>query len=370
MRFSPYIAASALLSFSFASSVHRRGHQEFHGKLIQAVEQNIIATSLPIIAQTIIHPITNALEASSIASSPTPIAGPYIHTPKRAHVKKDTIKTPTSHASSSIRSPGSPWSMTYSPYTSSGDCKSTAAITTDVASIASKGFSSIRIYSTDCNGLSSVASAASSRSLNLILGVYISDEGIAAARPQIQEIVSWARNNGGGGGGRQWQAVEMIVVGNEAVFNGFCTPQELAAFVAEARSAFRAAGYSGPVTTAETINVFDAHRDTLCPVSDVVAANIHPFFNGRVAAPDAGQFVKDQLALLETDICPGKRAWNLESGWPKAGSANGVAVPGARQQEVAVLGILREVGERSAFFGFEDELWKEEGEWGVERSFG
>ncbi|KAL8993379.1 MAG: hypothetical protein Q9188_007341, partial [Gyalolechia gomerana] len=222
--------------------------------------------------------------------------------------------------------------MTYSPYTSSGNCKSTSDITTDVTSIASKGFSGIRIYSTDCNGLSAVASAASSHSLNLILGVYISDSGISAARPQIQEIVSWAEDNGG-----QWQSVEMVVVGNEAVFNGFCTAEELATFVAEARSAFRTAGYNGPVTTTETIDVLEEHKETLCPISDVVAANIHPFFNGQISAPEAGKFVADQLALLEKEICLGKEAWNLETGWPKRGEANGRAVPGAWEQEVAVL---------------------------------
>ncbi|KAL8932700.1 MAG: hypothetical protein Q9211_006163 [Gyalolechia sp. 1 TL-2023] len=349
------------------------------------------ATASPAIdARTTIHPITDAPGAHTPTSPPTPIASASTYAPKPAppapallpraaqqappaahlpliagQAEKPSTKLPTSHDLFSMGASVSQWCMTYSPYTSSGNCKATSDIRADVASIASKGFSSIRIYSTDCNGLPSVASAASSHGLNLILGVYISDSGISSARPQIQEIISWAGHNEG-----RWQAVEMIVVGNEAVFNDFCTAQDLAAFVTEARSAFRAAGYSGPVTTAETVHVLTDHRDTLCPVSDVVAANIHPFFNGQVPAPDAGRFVADQLARLEQDVCPGKEAWNLETGWPKKGDANGKAVPGTSEQAVAILSIRTEAGGRSAFFSFVDDEWKGEGELGVERNFG
>ncbi len=258
--------------------------------------------------------------------------------------------------------------MTYSPYTSHGACKSSREVSADVASIAAKGFSSIRIYSTDCDGLANVASAAISHGMNLVLGVYIPPSGISTARPQIQEIISWATSTDSSP--NNWQAVEMIVVGNEAVFNAFCTAAELAAFIAEARAAFSAAGFAGPVTTAETMAVLSEHAQTICPVVDVAAANIHPFFNGAVAAQEAGKFVAAEMELLR-EICPGgKEAWNLETGWPSRGQPNGEAVPGKWEQRVALEGILREAGTRSAFFAFEDDEWKEEGEWGVERNFG
>lgn len=63
-------------------------------------------------------------------------------------------------------------------------------------------------------------------------------------------------------------------------------------------------------------------------------------------------------------------AWNIETGWPSRGSANGVAVPGWWEQKVAMEAIRREEGGRSVFAGWEDEGWREEGEWGVERSWG
>ncbi|KAL9593826.1 MAG: hypothetical protein Q9219_007368, partial [cf. Caloplaca sp. 3 TL-2023] len=354
--------------------------------LIQPAEYATTPTSLSTATQTTAHSLNNAPESPTPTSSSPPshespiqdskpaspielpppkvakAAAPVEKAPKAAAPAKKPASKP--HASSPIGTSGSQWAMTYSPYTSSGGCKPASEVTSDVESIARKGFSSIRIYSTDCDGLSSVASPASSHSLNLILGVYISAEGISAARPQIEEIIAWADANGG-----HWQGVEMIVVGNEAVFNNFCTAEDLASFLSEARSAFQAAGFTGPVATTETIDVLAEHKMTLCPATDVAAANIHPFFNGKVAASQAGQFVAEQLTLLES-ICPGKEARNLETGWPSKGSANGAAIPGSWEQRVAVEGIRRAAGGKSAFFSFVDDLWKEDGEWGVERNFG
>ena len=251
--------------------------------------------------------------------------------------------------------------MTYSPYTASGDCKSASAVSSDIAAIASKGFSSIRLYSTDCSGLEHVGSAASAHGLKLLLGIFISDTGISAAKSQIEEITAHAGGN--------WEHVEMVVVGNEAVFNGYCSASELAAFITECKTAFQAAGYEGPVTTTEPINILQEEASILCPVLDAAAANIHPFFNADVEASSAGAFVARELALLES-ICPGLEAYNLETGWPSQGDTNGAACPGVEEQRVAIESIKMLVGGKSAFFSFEDDLWKAEGEFNVERSWG
>ena len=251
--------------------------------------------------------------------------------------------------------------MTYSPYTASGDCKSASAVSSDVAAIASKGFSSIRLYSTDCSGLQNVGSAAAAHGLKLVLGVFISETGIGAAQEQVSEITQWA--------GGKWDCVEMIVIGNEAVFNGYCTASALAGFVSSAKSAFQKAGYTGAVTTTEPLNVLQEYAATLCPVMDVASANIHPFFNADVDAAQAGHFVVTELRLLAT-VCPGKVTYNLETGWPNQGRANGAACPGTAEQKQAVQSIKELAGGKSAFFSFEDDLWKAEGELGVERSWG
>ncbi|KAL8766923.1 MAG: hypothetical protein Q9209_006404 [Squamulea sp. 1 TL-2023] len=325
-------------------------------------------TSAPETPKTSPSPINNApahppKPAAPVEQPPSKAAKPALSAQKPNEAAAKPKEAPHKSPSAPIDHSGSHWAMTYSPYTRSGNCKQSSDIATDVASIAAKGFSSLRLYSTDCNGLSSVATAAQSHNLNLILGVYISDSGISAARPQIHEIVTWANNNG------HWKGVEMIVVGNEAVFNNFVSAEELASFVSEAKKAFKRAGYDGLVTLTETVDILAQHADVLCPVSDIAAANIHPFFNGKITASGAGEFVASQLELL-AEICPGKEAYNLETGWPSKGSANGAAVPGSWEQRAAVEGIRKMAGAKSAFFSFMDDEWKEEGEWGVERSWG
>ena len=274
--------------------------------------------------------------------------------------KPQPASSSSNHASAPITS-GDQWCMTYSPYTSTGGCKSASAVSADIASIASKGFSSVRLYSTDCSGLQNVGTAASSHGLKLVLGVFISETGISAAETQIGEITSWAAGN--------YENAEMVVIGNEAVFNNYCTASALASFIESAKSTLRAAGYSGPVTTTEPLNILQEYAETLCPAMDVASANIHPFFNADVSAPNAGSFVAKELTVLET-VCPGKEAYNLETGWPNQGLSNGAACPGVEEQREAIESIKAAAGGKSAFFSFEDDLWKAEGDLGVERSWG
>ena len=76
-----------------------------------------------------------------------------------------------------------------------------------------------------------------------------------------------------------------------------------------------------------------------------------------------------ELDRLE-ELCEGMQGVNLETGWPKQGIANREAVPGVLEQWVAVAGIQKAAGGRSAFLGYADDGWKDEGEFGVETSWG
>lgn len=277
---------------------------------------------------------------------------------KQSSIPPATITAPKPHDSSgpTIGSTGSHWCITYSPYNADGSCKDDASVSADIALVAAKGFTSIRLYSTDCYGLDHVGAAAKSHGLKLVLGIYISDDGIAHAETQIDDIVTWTDGD--------WSDVEMIVVGNEALFNEYCTSAALVEFITRAKSAFAAAGYSGPITTTEPISVLKEHAADLCPILDVVAANIHPFFNSGVTADTAGDFVARELQDLKA-ICPGLASYNLETGWPSAGSPNGAAVPGIKEQQAAILSIIKAAASNSVFFSFVDDVWKHGGEFGV-----
>lgn len=309
-----------------------------------------------------LKPAAKPASTPDYVQAPKPSAIPAIPAPK-PFLKSDhvpapkPIDQPKPHASKPEAGiSGSHWCMTYSPYNADGTCKSGSSVTSDVKAIAAKGFSSIRLYSTDCSGLHNVANVAKANGLKLVLGVFISNSGIADSKAQIEEITSWAAGS--------WDYVEMIVIGNEAVFNNYCTASALADFISSAKSMFAKAGYTGPVTTTEPLNIMSENAQLLCHVVDVAAANIHPFFNAAVTADGAGEFVAKELALLES-ICPGLVAYNLETGWPNAGLPNGAAIPGPSEQAAAIESIKKTAGGKSAFFSFVDDLWKVKGEFGV-----
>ena len=276
---------------------------------------------------------------------PTSIA-PETHPVASSEAPSSSSSSSSPEAPSSVDGPiggGSHWCMTYSPYANDGQCKKREAVEADIADIASRGFQSIRLYGTDCDGLPNAGDAAHAHGLKMVVGVFIDGKGVGAAKPQVDDLVDWGR----------WDMVELVVIGNEALFKGACTAAELAGFIGEAKAKLQAAGYAGPVTTTEaTVPLIHDNAAVLCPVLDVLAMNIHPFFNGQVRAADAGPFVASQLDLLGR-ACPGhKRAYNLESGWPSRGQSNGDAVAGVQEQQDAIKSIEQAAPGRVVFFSY------------------
>jgi len=249
--------------------------------------------------------------------------------------------------------------MTYSPYTASGDCKTADIVSADIAALAGKGFTSVRVYSTDCSTLENVGSAAKANGIKIILGVFISETGITGAQPQVDAIAKWA----------QWDLVELIVVGNEAVFQGRCSASDLAGFIGSAKATFKAAGFKGSISTTDELSIWQGQGSAWCDVVDVVAANLYAFFNPNTKAEDAGDFIQAQINDLST-VCPGKDVYVMESGWPSAGECNGAACPSPENQAIAIKGIQQAVGAKVVFFSFEDEQWKTPGQFGVEQHWG
>ncbi|KAL1960981.1 hypothetical protein VTO42DRAFT_4869 [Malbranchea cinnamomea] len=254
---------------------------------------------------------------------------------------------------------GDKWGMTFSPYTQDGQCMGQDEVNRGIAKIKKANFGTVRVYAPDCNALETVGSAVENNGLKLVIGVFISGSGVDVAKEQIQQIIDWGK----------FGLVEMIVVGNEAIFSGSADAPTLARFIEYATQQFRGAGYNGPITTTEPLNIWEQHGNVLCPVVDVVGANIHPFFNPEVSAQECGSFAKSQMEILGK-ICGGKEVYNLETGWPSAGNPNGKAVPGVEEQAIAIASLVEEVGSKSIFFSFQDDLWKNPGPFNVEQSWG
>lgn len=158
----------------------------------------------------------------------------------RALTRPSDTKTADAHLTGALA-----LAMAYTPYSPSGACMSHNKITNDLQDIKNKGFNIVRVYSTDCNTLAYVGSACKKLGLKMILGIYIKRSGIFGAQEQIEAIAQWG----------EWEVVELIVVGNEAISNGYCSAPDLASFITTSKLTFRAAGYTGKVTTAEPIDI-------------------------------------------------------------------------------------------------------------------
>ncbi|CUS11055.1 unnamed protein product [Tuber aestivum] len=302
--------------------------------------------------------------ASPAAPTSAPPAAPTTTPSAPASTVSATSVSQSASPSSSASSPkpssgGDLWAITYSPYSANSGCKTASEVSSDIANIASKGFKNIRLYSSDCDGLKNVGSACEANGLGIILGVFIKAGGVSTADEQVKDILAWKKFN----------LVVLFVVGNEAVFNGFCSAEELAAYILKVKGQLQGAGYTGHVTTAETLNILQAHGSVICAAVDVTGVNAHAFFNPGVTADKAGEFTKGQLKLA-IEACGGKPGYVLEAGWPSAGQPNGAAVPGVSEQKVAIASMIKECPGQITYFSYENDKWKTAGAFGVEPNFG
>jgi len=117
-----------------------------------------------------------------------------------------------------------------------------------------------------------------------------------------------------------------VIVGNEALFNGFTEP-ELAVILEGVRSNF----------TTKNVDLLLATSDlgsnwtpALAELVDVVMSNVHPFFAGVTSVAAAGwtwQFWQDNDVVLTKGMA-NKKQIIAEVGWPSGGGNDcGTSVP-------------------------------------------
>ena len=213
----------------------------------------------------------------------------------------------------------------------------------------------VRTYGTDCDQPNIAFQMAKKYNKKLFLGAYHLDASLPA---QVQTIINAARASGG------WSRVDTISIGNEDVHRGEKTPAQIFASVGIAKAQLRLAGYHGPVVHVDSQDAILAHP-SLCShlAGDYIAANIHAFFNPETTADQAGDFVANQVNLLQQcGTANHKGAKNVrvrvtETGWPKNGQKNGVAVPSKSNQNAAVASIKRKFANDLFFFSAFNNYW-------------
>ncbi|KAI7970295.1 hypothetical protein EIK77_000297 [Talaromyces pinophilus] len=304
--------------------------------------------------------------AATSTAAPAPVATSSVAPAPVAPSTSSSAPAPSSTSTSSTgcglgQHPD--YAVTYTGYThDTGACMSADDVLAELKNIQANGFYAIRMYSTDCNQLETVASQAIGLGLKVILGVYIDASGVSSGSSQVSDIVSWGQSNG-------WAGVEFISLDNEALSDGFCSASDLAGFVSSAKATITGAGYSGQFTVTEPLNIWQSSGSTLCGVVDFASANLQAFFNGEIAAEEAGDFVASEVELLK-GICNNDQVFVGESGWPTAGNSNGKAVPGPAEQKAAMDAIRNSIGHIAAQFSYKNDDWKNPGQFGVEQYWG
>lgn len=263
--------------------------------------------------------------------------------------------------SANVRAASSAKGISYSPYTKSGSCKSASEVSSDIAELSP--FSLIRLYSVDCDGIQNVLAAMSS-SQQLFLGVWPID--LSSVQTDLQTAKQQVESSS-----RGWSAVHTIAIGNEQVNSGQGTASGVAQGVSTARSWLKqnAPDFSGYVVTVDTLVAVVAHPE-LCDVSDYLAVNSHPYWDGGVQPSDSGPWLQNQISNLRGACGNSKKIIITETGWPTEGSAYGQCQPSVSNQLAAIKSINSVLANQVFMFTTFNDYWKDGGAYGVEKYWG
>lgn len=329
------LVKAAVVATALAQPVQHQHHQ--HAKK-DVVTQTVVVTEGGVATSSV------ATVAASTAAA--------VSSQAASALSSASSSSATSSSSSSFS--GKAKGITYSPYASDGSCKSASEVKSDLAKLSD--YSLIRIYGVDCSQVENVL-AGLADGQKLFVGIYYVD----AIADAVSTISSAVESYG-------WDVIDTISVGNELVNDGEATVSQVKSYVSEARSALTSAGYSGKVVSVDTF-VAVINNPDLCDISDYVAVNAHPYFDGGVTASEAGEWVLSQIQRVSA-ACSGKDVFITETGWPTQGNTYGKAVPSAENQAIVLAGISESCGNDVTFFTAFNDLWKSPGSYGVEQYWG
>jgi len=201
-------------------------------------------------------------------------------------------------------------------------------ITLDVAQLAQLT-PAVRLYGTDCGQTEMVLDAISllgyNATLQVWVGVWLGSNATTNTRQleQMQDILrAYPRERFAG-----------VIVGNEVLFREDLTEPELAANLTSVRSSLASLGITDlPVATSD---LGDDWTAALAADSDIVMANVHPFFAGVTPGEAAGwtwEFWQGHNVGLK-EQSGGEDGWPgsiiAEVGWPSEGGENCGGATGA-----------------------------------------
>lgn len=223
--------------------------------------------------------------------------------------------------------------------------------------IDSSKYDVVRIYGTDCNQVANVLAAAQPKGMRLYAGVY----DVNNWKAEIDIMATALKGN--------WDAVHTISIGNEAVHKGMSMDTVLSA-LKQAKDYLKTLNYNGWVVAVDTFMTAKADP-RLCQASDYTAVNMHPYWDYNTASSGAGDFMKTNIADLQSSsLCGSKPLVISETGWPSSGATKGKAVCSPEDQSTAISSITGALGQGYVLLSAFDDWWKNPGPDGVEQMFG
>ena len=201
----------------------------------------------------------------------------------------------------------------------------------------------IRSFSST-NGLENTPSVARQLQLHVAANAWISSNTTQNAA-EIANLIA-AANAG---------AVDVAIVGSEAILRNDVTETQLLAYINQVRTAVPS---NVLVTTADVYGTFLAHPN-LIAASDVIFANFYPYWEGT-SINNAVCALEQQYQRLVT-ASGTKTVVVSETGWPTSGNAVGAAVPSAANASLFALLFLSWANSNSIqsfYFEAFDEAWK------------
>jgi exo-beta-1,3-glucanase (GH17 family)/cellulose synthase/poly-beta-1,6-N-acetylglucosamine synthase-like glycosyltransferase len=201
---------------------------------------------------------------------------------------------------------------------------------------------SLRLYSST-GGVELVPAIAAEFGLNVTVGAWI-DKHEDRNEREINSAIDLARRHSN---------VKSVMVGNETIFRGEQTTDDLVKMIQRVKRAT-----SVPVSTGEIWHVWIAHPELVSAV-DYISAHVLPYWEGfsDTQAVDQAILIYDKLR----QAYPGKRIVIAEFGWPSAGYNMKNADPGRIEQAA----VLRDFIARARAYGIDyniveaiDQPWK------------
>ncbi|RAO68847.1 uncharacterized protein BHQ10_004859 [Talaromyces amestolkiae] len=190
-------------------------------------------------------------------------------------------------------------------------------VTRDMA-VLSQLTNTVRVYGTDCNQTQMVLHAIDNLELTdmkLWMGVWVNSNETTTKR-QIETLYDVIDNM------NDTSIIEGVIVGNEVLYSGGFSDQTTAqtaliTYMEDVRSNLTAKGLKVPVATSD---LGDNWTADLLAASDMVMANVHPFFGG-VPVDQAASWTVDFFNTHDVSLTSGtsKEAIISEVGWPSAG---------------------------------------------------